>query len=213
MELVNTLFASLVGTDPFTGVDITIANCKSAYWDEGIVQQLINQALDEGEKFVGADGLEGLLRYNVTLNIGLTSSNVWPGFSLDTATISRLCACGADFGFDPYISDVPDVQCDLNTTNDLTVQFTAMLNPDERVIIAKRPLKKCESWIEDIYIFQLKLYARYYSVENCAEESCRDCNSCIRPSFSLSRSAIIRLNVANARFVYQPFTRDQRARG
>ncbi|MDZ9925992.1 hypothetical protein SNE04_02480, partial [Escherichia coli] len=87
MELVNTLFASLVGTDPFTGVDITIANCKSAYWDEGIVQQLINQALDEGEKFVGADGLEGLLRYNVTLNIGLTSSNVWPGFSLDTATI------------------------------------------------------------------------------------------------------------------------------
>jgi hypothetical protein len=54
MELVNTLFASLVGTDPFTGVDITIANCKSAYWDEGIVQQLINQALDEGEKFVGA---------------------------------------------------------------------------------------------------------------------------------------------------------------
>ena len=80
MELVNTLFTSLVGTDPFTGVDITIANCKSAYWDEGIVQQLINQALDEGEKFVGADGLEGLLRYNVTLNIGLTSSNVWPGF-------------------------------------------------------------------------------------------------------------------------------------
>lgn len=141
MELVNTLFASLAGTDPFTGVDITIANCKSAYWDEGIVQQLINQALDEGEKFVGADGLEGLLRYNVTLNIGLTSSKVWPGFSLDTATISRLCACGADFGFDPYISDVPDVQCDLNTTNDVTVQFTAMLNPDERVIIAKRPLK------------------------------------------------------------------------
>ncbi|MEW1041278.1 hypothetical protein AB0Z39_11900, partial [Escherichia coli] len=45
------------------------------------------------------------------------------------------------------------------------------------------------------------------------QESCRDCNSCIRPSFSLSRSAIIRLNVANARFVYQPFTRDQRARG
>ncbi|MDZ3934667.1 hypothetical protein UXB74_24830, partial [Escherichia marmotae] len=42
-----------------------------------------------------------------------------------------------------------------NTTNDLTVQFTAMLNPDERVIIAKRPLKKCESWIEDIYIFQV----------------------------------------------------------
>lgn len=49
MELVNTLFASLAGTDPFTGVDITIANCKSAYWDEGIVQQLINQVLDEGE--------------------------------------------------------------------------------------------------------------------------------------------------------------------
>lgn len=49
MELVNTLFASLVGTDPFTGVDITIANCKSAYWDEGIVQQLINQATDEGK--------------------------------------------------------------------------------------------------------------------------------------------------------------------
>ena len=52
----------------------------------------LTKALDEGEKFVGADGLEGLLRYNVTLNIGLTSSKVWPGFSLDTATISRLCA-------------------------------------------------------------------------------------------------------------------------
>lgn len=141
MELVDTLFASLSGTEPFTGVDITIANCKSTYWDEGIVQQLINQVLDEGEKFAGAAGLEGLSRYDVTLNIGLTSSNVWPGFSLDTATISRLCACGADFGFDLYISDVPDVQCDLNTTNDFTVQFTAMLNPDERVIIAKRPLK------------------------------------------------------------------------
>ncbi|EHC5072030.1 hypothetical protein OC501_004083 [Escherichia coli] len=61
MELVNTLFASLVGTDPFTGVDITIANCKSAYWDEGIVQQLINQALDEGEKFVGAGNDSNLL--------------------------------------------------------------------------------------------------------------------------------------------------------
>ena len=113
-----------------------------------------------------------------------------------TATISRLCACGVlTLDLRPYISDVPDVQCDLNTTNDLTVQFTAMLNPDERVIIAKRPLKTCESWIEDIYIFQvfkdawkfhndnslrgfrdkqaeLKLYyARYYTVENCAEEN------------------------------------------
>ena len=111
-----------------------------------------------------------------------------------------------------------------------------MLNPDERVIIAKRPLKKCDAWIEDVYIFQvfkeawqfqndnslrgfrdkqaeLKLYARHYSVENCTEESCWDCNYCIRPSFSLSRSAIIRLNAANARFVYQPVTRDQRARG
>lgn len=54
MELVDTLFASLSGTDPFTGVDITIANSKSTYWDEGIVQQLINQVLDEGEKFAGA---------------------------------------------------------------------------------------------------------------------------------------------------------------
>lgn len=95
MELVDTLFANFSGTDPFTGVDITIAHCKSTYWDEGIVQQLINQVLDEGEKFAGAAGLEGLSRYDVTLNIGLTSSNVWPGFSLDTATISRLCACGA----------------------------------------------------------------------------------------------------------------------
>lgn len=49
MELVNTLFTSLVGTDPFTGVDITIANCKSAYWDEGIVQQLINQPWMKGK--------------------------------------------------------------------------------------------------------------------------------------------------------------------
>lgn len=141
MELVDSLFASLAGIDPFTGVDITIANCKSTYWDVGIVPQLINHSLDESEKFAGAAGLEGLQRYNLTLNIGLISSNVWPGFTLDTATISRLCACGADFGFDPYISDVPDVTCDLNSTDDFTVHFTAMLNPGERVVIAKRPLK------------------------------------------------------------------------
>lgn len=49
MELVDTLFANFSGTDPFTGVDITIAHCKSTYWDEGIVQQLINQVLDEGK--------------------------------------------------------------------------------------------------------------------------------------------------------------------
>ncbi|MXC54142.1 hypothetical protein FQ021_27400, partial [Escherichia coli] len=110
------------------------------------------------------------------------------------------------------------VQCDLNTTNGLTVHFTAMLNPDGRVFIAKRPLKKCESWIEDIYIFQvfkdawkfhndnslrgfrdkqaeLKLYARYYTVENWAEESCRDCNSCDCPSFTHSSSAITDLHL------------------
>ncbi len=69
MELVNTLFASLVGTDPFTGVDITIANCKSAYWDEGIVQQLINQALDEGEKFVGLAEAEIMARIDAALTL------------------------------------------------------------------------------------------------------------------------------------------------
>lgn len=31
MELVNTLFASLAGTDPFTGVDITIAVMTPTY--------------------------------------------------------------------------------------------------------------------------------------------------------------------------------------
>lgn len=49
MELVNTLFASLVGTDPFTGVDITIANCKSAYWDEGIVQHSLTRPWMKGK--------------------------------------------------------------------------------------------------------------------------------------------------------------------
>ena len=52
MELVNTLFASLAGTDPFTGVDITIANCKSAYWDEGIVQQLIPYFIIAGREVI-----------------------------------------------------------------------------------------------------------------------------------------------------------------
>ena len=57
----------------------------------------------------------GLLRpaCHVTA-IGLASSNVWPGLSRATATITRLCACRADFGFDHYISDVPEDQCDLN---------------------------------------------------------------------------------------------------
>ncbi len=49
MELVDTLFANFSGTDPFTGVDITIAHCKSTYWDEGIVQQLINQSRMKGK--------------------------------------------------------------------------------------------------------------------------------------------------------------------
>jgi len=69
MELVDTLFASLSGTDPFTGVDITIANCKSTYWDEGIVQQLINQVLDEGEKFATANqhtGMKALFSNSLT---------------------------------------------------------------------------------------------------------------------------------------------------
>ncbi len=49
MELVDTLFANFSGTDPFTGVDITIAHCKSTYWDEGIVQQLINRSRMKGK--------------------------------------------------------------------------------------------------------------------------------------------------------------------
>ena len=84
MELVDTLFASLSGTDPFTGVDITIANCKSTYWDEGIVQQLINQVLDEGEKFAGAAGLAGLSRYDVHIkywfNVQQCMAGIFPRY-------------------------------------------------------------------------------------------------------------------------------------
>ena len=236
MESVDRLFADLVGTDPYTGVEITIANCESAYWDEDMVPRLINQALDEGEKFVGVAGLDGLHRYDVTLNVGLSSSHIWPGFSIDPATISRLCASGAEFGFDPYISDVPDITCELNTTDDFTVHFSAMKNPDERTIIACRPLRECTSWIEDIYThwvfrealkfhgdnslrgFRKKLatltyYCRNYSSTNCMDEGCHSCeDNCVRPSFSLSRSTLIRLNAANASFVYIPFTRSQKRR-
>ncbi len=81
-----------------------------------------------------------------------------------------------------------------------------MLNPDERVIIAKRPLKKCDSWIEDVYIFQvlkdawkfhnnnslrgfrdkqaeLKLYTRHYSVENCARKAVETAIVAFAPAF------------------------------
>lgn len=49
MELVNTLFASLAGTDPFTGVDITIANCKSAYWDEALFSNSLTRPWMKGK--------------------------------------------------------------------------------------------------------------------------------------------------------------------
>ncbi len=41
-----------------------------------------------------------------------------------------------------------------------------MLNPDERVIIAKRPLKKCDARIEDVYIFQVFKEARQFQNGN-----------------------------------------------
>lgn len=129
-----------------------------------------------------------------------------------------------------------DPSTGVEITIDFTVHFSAMKNPDERTIIVKRPLRECASWIEDVYthwVFRealkfhgdnslrgfrdkqatLTYYCRNYSSTNCTDEGCSTCeDNCVRPSFSLSRSTIIRLNAANASFVYIPFTRSQRRR-
>lgn len=49
MELVDTLFASLSGTDPFTGVDITIANCKSTYWMKALFSNSLTRSWMKGK--------------------------------------------------------------------------------------------------------------------------------------------------------------------
>lgn len=49
MELVDTLFANFSGTDPFTGVDITIAHCKSTYWDEALFSNSLTRSWMKGK--------------------------------------------------------------------------------------------------------------------------------------------------------------------
>ncbi|EAO1351594.1 hypothetical protein EYJ47_25755, partial [Salmonella enterica] len=83
------LYVELVGVDPASDADIRIARHESTSWHKDIVAELINQVLDESEVFMGAQGLEGLHVYDVMLGIGLTSSGIWPGFSLEPDTISR----------------------------------------------------------------------------------------------------------------------------
>lgn len=226
---VTTLSVCLSGVDPASGADIRLAQSQSANWCEGIIPTLINEVLDKGEKFAGAAGLEGLLAYDVTLSIGLSSSGVWPGFTLDVDTIARISACGAGLDFDPYIDDVPNHLCVVKTDDDFTVEFTALDAHHERRVIAKRRLKEYYGSLEDVFIWQifkeawhyhqdnslrafrekqpkLTLYARYYKDKTQLVDGGYDNpEDDIRPGFHLNRDVFIRLNAANARFVYWPF--------
>lgn len=222
------LYVQLTGVDPDSGADICIARRESTAWHKGIMAELINQVLDEAEKFAGAPGLEGLRAYDIMLGIGLTSSGIWPGFSLDPDTISRMSDCGAALDFDPYIENVPTHVCGIETHDDFTVAFSALGFHHQRSVIAKRGLREYAS-VADVFIFQvfkdalkyhndnslrlfrkkqseLTLYARYYQAKSCGDEGCTTClEGCTRPSFHLPRDVFIRLNAANARFRYCPF--------
>ncbi len=222
------LYVELVGVDPVSGADICLARRESTAWHKDIVAELINQVLDEAEKFVGAPGLESLYAYDVMLGIGLTSSGIWPGFSLDPYTISRISDSGAALDFDPYIDNVPTHACDIEIYDDFMVTFSALGFHHQRSVIAKRGLREYAS-VADVFIFQvfkdalkyhndnslrlfrnkqsaLTLYARYYQASGCGDEGCTTCREgCTRPGFHLLRDVFIRLNAANACFQYWPF--------
>lgn len=222
------LFVGLDGIDPVSGANIRIVRCTSTRWDENVVVELINQALDEGLKFAGTTKLEGLHTYDVTLDIWLYSSGIWPGFVLDTGTIDRISACGAELSFDPYIHNVPGHICDIQTNDDFTVIFSAQGFHQQRSIIAKRRLREYGS-LEDVYIFQvfkdalkyhndnslrafrkkqseLTLYARYYEgITDMVEGGYASEEEDIRPGFFLHRNVFTRLNAAGAVFRYWPF--------
>ncbi|WP_434661273.1 hypothetical protein ACMYSL_02160 [Klebsiella sp. MISC125] len=222
------LYIQLAGIDPASGADIQIARCESTVWHKDIVAELINQVLDESEKFIGAQGLEALHVYDVVLGIGLISSGIWPGFSLDPDTISRISDCGAALDFDPYIENVPTHTCERETHDDFTIAFSALGFHHQRSVIAIRALREYAN-VADVFIFQvfkdalkyhndnslrlfrkkqseLTLYARYYQAESCGDEGCTTCHeSCTRPGFHLPRDVFIRLNAANASFQYCPF--------
>ncbi|KMV80790.1 hypothetical protein HMPREF9692_05264 [Klebsiella oxytoca 10-5248] len=224
------LYVQLTGVDPASGADICIARRESTAWHRGIVAELINQALDQAEKFVGAPGMEELRAYDVMVGIGLTSSGIWPGFSLDPGTIGRMSVCGAELDFDPYIDRVPIYACDIDTHDDFTVAFSALGFHHQRSVIAKRGLREYAS-VADVFILQvfkdalkyhndnslrlfrkkqaeLMLYARYYQAKRCDDKSCTNCEEgCTRPGFHLPRDVFIRLSAANARFQYCPFER------
>ncbi|ECG8589819.1 hypothetical protein FNI11_08645 [Salmonella enterica subsp. salamae] len=225
------LYVQLAGVDPVSGADICIARRESTTWHKDIVAELINQVLDEAEKFAGAQGLAGLRVYDVMLGIGLISSGIWPGFSLDPDTSSRISDCGAALDFDPYIEDMPTHTCDCETHDDFTIMFSALGFHHQRSVIAKRGLREYAG-VADVFIFQvfkealkyhndnslrlfrnkqsaLTLYARYYQVKSCGDECTTCLEGCTRPGFSLPRDVFIRLNAANACFVYWPFERRQ----
>lgn len=222
------LFVELIGVDPDSGADTRIARCQSTCWHKSSVVELINHALDEGAKFAGAAGLEGLYAWNVTLEIGLHTSGIWPGFTLDVDTIDRISACNAQLSFDPYVENLPGHTCDHETIDNFTIMFTAIGLHNERVKIAIRGLRE-RSNDENIFILQvlkdalkyhndnslrkfrgkqpeLTLYARYYQALTCESEGCASCPvECVRPGFFIDRDVFRRLNAANSTFRYCPF--------
>ncbi|AKW16163.1 hypothetical protein D5O23_24885 [Salmonella enterica subsp. enterica] len=99
----------LSGIDPKTGQEIwlaKIAKKNEADYSIDYLTLLIDKVLDEAVKFGGEKGLEGLRNYHVQLLVGISSDeedNVRPSFQLSQRIISRLCAAGASFDFDPYV--------------------------------------------------------------------------------------------------------------
>lgn len=145
------LYIQLAGVDPASGADIRIARCGSTVWHKDIVAELINQVLDESEKFIGMQGLEGLRAYDVMLGIGLISSGIWPGFSLDPDTINRISDCGAALDFDPYIENEPMHTCERETHDDFTIAFSALGFHRQRSVIAIRALREYAN-VADVFI-------------------------------------------------------------
>jgi hypothetical protein len=99
----------LSGIDPKTGKEVWLAKIEKkdeADYSIDYLTLLIDKVLDEAVEFGGEKGLEGIRNFHVQLLVGISSDeddNIRPSFHLSPRIISRLCAAGASFDFDPYV--------------------------------------------------------------------------------------------------------------
>lgn len=99
----------LSGIDPKTGQEIWLSKVEKKNeldYSPDYLSFLIDKVFDEAVEFGGDKGLEGLRCYHPQLLVGVSADaddNIRPSCQLSSRIISRLCAAGASFDFDPYV--------------------------------------------------------------------------------------------------------------